>query len=156
MPAAFLIRNDSNGVELTLQSITGMVLVISGGLLRLHCYRILGRFFTVEVSLRKGHQLVTTGPYSIVRHPSYTGALLVTIGMPLWFMSGGAWLRESGVLGTIPGSVIAFWIMAVVSGAVASVCRRAPLEDQMLRDEFKREWEDWAQRVPYALIPWVY
>ena len=156
MPAAFLIRNDSNGVELTLQSIIGMVLVISGGLLRFQCYRILGRLFTFEVSLRKGHQLVTTGPYSIVRHPSYTAILLVGIGMPLWFMSGGAWLRESGVLGTLPGSTIAFGIMAVVSGVVASVCRRAPLEDQLLKNEFKREWENWARRVPYALIPWVY
>ena len=66
MPAAFLIRNDSTGVELTLQSIIGMVFIISAGLLRRQCYRTLGRYFTFMASIRKGHQLVTTGPYSIV------------------------------------------------------------------------------------------
>jgi len=156
MPAAFLIRNDSAGVELTLQSTIGMVFIISAGLLRLYCYRTLGRFFTFEVSIRKGHQLVTAGPYSIVRHPSYTAIVLMTTGMILWFMSGGAWLMESGVLGTLPGSTVAFVLMASALGVAASLCRRVPLEDELLKNQFPQEWENWARRVPYALIPRVY
>jgi len=156
MPAAFLIRNDSTGVELTPQSTIGMVFVISAGLLRFQCYRTLGRFFTFVVSIRKGHQLVTTGPYSIVRHPSYAASLLITIGMILWFTSRGAWLMESGVLATIAGRTVAFGVMAGASGVTASVCRRVPLEEELLKNRFKEEWEVWARRVPYALIPWVY
>jgi len=156
MPAAFLIRNDSTGIELTLQSTIGMVFVISGGLLRVQCYHALGRYFTFEVTIRKGHQLVTTGPYSIVRHPSYAAILLIHIGMILWFTSGGAWLMESGVLDTLPGSTVAFGVMGVVSGIAAAACQRVPLEDELLKDQFPQEWENWARRVPYALIPWVY
>ena len=156
MPDAFLIRNDSVGIELTLQSIIGMVFVIGAGLLRLQCYRTLGRFFTFEVSIRKGHRLVTSGPYSIVRHPSYTGFLLMNIGMVLWFTSGGAWLRESGILATLSGSTVVFGTMAGLSGVSASLCRRIPAEDEVLKDEFKEEWGNWVRRVPYALIPWVY
>ena len=133
-----------------------MLFVISAGLLRLQCYRTLGRFFTFEVSLRKGHQLVTAGPYSIVRHPSYTAMLLMYIGMVLWFTSGGAWLRESGVLATFLGSSVAFGVMAIASGIAVSLCRRVPLEDELLKESFKQEWEHWAGRVPYALIPLVY
>ena len=156
MPDACLIRKDSAGLELTLQSIIGMVLIISGGLLRVQCYRTLGRLFTFDLTFRKGHQLVTTGPYSIVRHPSFTGFFLMYIGTILWFTSSGGWLRESGVLGTLPGSTVAFGIMAVASGVSASLCRRVVLEDELLKDKFKQEWEDWARRVPYVFIPWVY
>ena len=156
MPDAFLIRNDSTGVYLTSQSTIGMVLIIGAGVLRRQCYRTLGRYFTFEVSIRKGHQLVTTGPYNIVRHPSYTAILLMYIGMVLWFTSSGAWVRESGVLGTLPGSTVAFGVLAFASGIAASLCRRVPLEDALLKNRFKQDWEHWARRVPYALIPWVY
>ena len=156
LPTAFLIRRSSAGLDLTLQSIMGMTIVISAGLFRFQCYRTLGRFFTFEVSVRKGHQLVTTGPYSIVRHPSYAAFLLMYIGMVLWFTSGGGWLRESGVLATLPGSAAAFGVMAVASGITASLCRRVVPEDDLMKGQFKQEWDNWVQRVPYALIPWVY
>jgi len=156
MPAAFLIRNESAGVHLTLQSTIGMVFIISGALLRLQCYRTLGRLFTFEVSIRKGHQLVTTGPYSIVRHPSYTAILLMHFGMILWFTSSGAWVRESGVLDTLPGSTIAFGVLATRLTTTVSLCQRVPVEDEVLKNQFKQDWEHWARRVPYALIPLVY
>lgn len=52
-----------------------------GGLIRYKCYRVLGSMFTFEMSIREGHVLVTSGPYAIVRHPAYIGAILVVIGM---------------------------------------------------------------------------
>ena len=52
-----------------------------GGLIRYKCYRALGSMFTFEMSIREGHVLVTSGPYAIVRHPAYTGAILVVIGI---------------------------------------------------------------------------
>ena len=52
-----------------------------GGLIRYKCYRALGTMFTFEMSIRKDHMLVTSGPYSIVRHPGYTGIFLVVIGI---------------------------------------------------------------------------
>ena len=52
-----------------------------GGLIRYKCYRAMGTLFTFEMSIRKGHMLITSGPYAIVRHPSYAGVILVVIGM---------------------------------------------------------------------------
>jgi len=53
-----------------------------GGGLLLRWYSIiyLGRFFTVNVAIAEDHQVIQTGPYRWVRHPSYTGGLLMLLG----------------------------------------------------------------------------
>ena len=79
----------------------------SSSLQELSVYRALGRFLTFEVSIRNGHQLVT-GPYGIVRHPSYAGILLLYIGAILHYSSPCMWLRESAVLDTLLGRMIAW------------------------------------------------
>ena len=43
----------------------------------------LGRFFSVDVAILRDHQVVDTGPYRLVRHPSYTGLLLQCAGLAL-------------------------------------------------------------------------
>lgn len=50
----------------------------------------LGRNWGMPMSLRQGHELVTSGPYAYVRHPIYTGILLAMIGSTL--ARGLAWL----------------------------------------------------------------
>ena len=55
-----------------------------GGYIRWACYRALGRLFTFEMSIRDNHELVTDGPYGWVRHPAYTGILLIVAGVVLW------------------------------------------------------------------------
>ena len=47
----------------------------------------LGQNWGMPMSLREGHELVTTGPYAFIRHPIYTGLLLALIGSTMvhWF-----------------------------------------------------------------------
>ena len=61
----------------------GVALFVGGMILRRYSIIHLGRFFTVNVAIAADHQLVDTGPYRFVRHPSYTGALLAFIGFAL-------------------------------------------------------------------------
>lgn len=61
----------------------GVILFILGLILRWYAIIHLGRFFTVNVAIAADHQLVDTGPYRFVRHPSYTGALLAFIGFAM-------------------------------------------------------------------------
>jgi len=40
----------------------------------------LGRFFTVDVTIEKDHELVERGPFRVVRHPSYPGVMVAFVG----------------------------------------------------------------------------
>jgi len=62
---------------------TGFLLFVSGLALRWYSIIHLGRFFTVNVAISADHQLVDSGPYHFLRHPSYTGSLMAVIGFAL-------------------------------------------------------------------------
>jgi protein-S-isoprenylcysteine O-methyltransferase len=61
----------------------GVLLFVAGLILRWWAIITLGRFFTVDVTIEKDHELVERGPFRIVRHPSYTGVLLAFVGLGL-------------------------------------------------------------------------
>jgi protein-S-isoprenylcysteine O-methyltransferase len=61
----------------------GVAVFVGGMILRWYSIIHLGRFFTINVAIAADHQLVETGPYRFIRHPSYTGALLAFIGFAM-------------------------------------------------------------------------
>jgi protein-S-isoprenylcysteine O-methyltransferase Ste14 len=63
--------------------VSGLLLILVGIALRFYSIRVLGISFTCEVSTRPGQQVIDSGPYRWVRHPSYTGSLLTVIGVLL-------------------------------------------------------------------------
>ncbi|KAG1891972.1 hypothetical protein F4604DRAFT_1696661 [Suillus subluteus] len=136
--------------------IIGSALVATAGYLRWSCFRTLGRFFTFELTTRKGHQLVTTGPYSIVRHPSYSAAVLQYIGVVVLHGSATSWIRQSGVL-DLPGVklVLLGWLLERTI-TVTSLLRRINQEDKVVKSMFGDEWQRWAKVVRYRLIPGIY
>jgi protein-S-isoprenylcysteine O-methyltransferase Ste14 len=58
----------------------GLALFAGGIILRWYSIWYLGRFFTVDVAIAPEHRVIETGPYRLIRHPSYTGALLAFFG----------------------------------------------------------------------------
>jgi protein-S-isoprenylcysteine O-methyltransferase len=67
----------------------GAVLVAAGYALRVWSVRTLGRFFKYRVVVQEGHEVVDSGPYRLVRHPSYTGMVLCSTGLGLML---GNWI----------------------------------------------------------------
>ena len=68
----------------------GIVLMILGIILRQWSMLVLGSFFSGAVGTQEGQFVVENGPYKYIRHPSYTGALLILIGLGLGVQSWGA------------------------------------------------------------------
>src|ERR1700761_6623375 len=59
----------------------GLAVLVAGILLRLYSVSILGKYFTVQITVKDDHQIVETGAYKYLRHPSYTGSLLSFLGL---------------------------------------------------------------------------
>lgn len=74
---------------------TALVLAVSGALFRAWAVAELGRFFTWHVRVQEGQSVITRGPYRFVRHPSYTGALVLYTGTLLFIK---AWIGAALVL----------------------------------------------------------
>jgi len=70
----------------------GISLLLLGSLLRRYCWRTLGEFFTGDVRARPDQPVIRSGPYRLVRHPSYTGAMMMFIGIGL---SLGNWISAA-------------------------------------------------------------
>lgn len=154
-----------NGTEASISSIGtitptylfGSILIVAGSLIRLRCFREMGRHFTFRLSLREDHKLVTSGPYGIVRHPSYTGGLMTTLGSVLTLAGSGSWWKEVGgwsARGVFPK--VCAGLLAVSVAFCVKVFTRAGKEDSYLKQEFRAEWEEWAKRVPCMYLPGIY
>lgn len=140
--------------------LAGSAFTVTGATLRLQARRILGEHFTGQLSIKKGHRLITTGPYTVVRHPSYTGAAMTFVGSALAPLAN-------------PGSYFAqmpqalWWAAPVKTAALAAagywvvmflvwIPRRIMHEEAMLREEFGEEWEAFERKTPYRMIPLVW
>jgi protein-S-isoprenylcysteine O-methyltransferase Ste14 len=89
----------------------------------------------VKIQAERGHHVVSDGPYAIVRHPMYGGALLLIVGTPLLL---GSW-----------------WGLAATPVIVLLLAGRAVLEERTLARELEG-YRDYASRVPYRLVPFVW
>jgi protein-S-isoprenylcysteine O-methyltransferase len=64
-------------------AVASVAIFVVGLVLRWWAIITLGRFFTLDVTIQKDHELVERGPFRLVRHPSYTGVLLAFVGFAL-------------------------------------------------------------------------
>ena len=79
----------------------GIISVILGSLLRRHCWRMLGSSFTGDVRAEPNQRIVTTGAYTLLRHPSYSAGILMNCGIGLAL---GSW--ASAALLTLAAFVV--------------------------------------------------
>ncbi|KAF7354626.1 hypothetical protein MSAN_01376000 [Mycena sanguinolenta] len=154
--SALTFGGDLPSMDLSPSAVFGFFLVASGALLRLLCYRTLGKYFTFETGITRNHRLITTGPYSLIRHPSYTGAVLAYFGLLLYYGSRGSWFMECVFKGSIAGTIFCAGYIFSTSLVIAGLLSRISKEDEGLQGEFGPEWDAWAARVPYILIPYLY
>jgi protein-S-isoprenylcysteine O-methyltransferase Ste14 len=69
--------------------VAGVLMTFLGSLLRRYCWRTLGEYFTGDVKARQDQPVIRSGPYRLVRHPSYTAGMMMFIGIGLAL---GNWL----------------------------------------------------------------
>lgn len=111
----------------------GALLTLCGVALAVWARYYLGRNWSGSPSLKEEHELVTGGPYALVRHPIYTGILLAIFGSslasPEWFI-----------------------VFVVVGGMFI---RRIGIEEKLMLHTFPQQYPDY-KKHSYALIPWAW
>jgi protein-S-isoprenylcysteine O-methyltransferase len=91
----------------------GAAVFAAGLALRWYAILYLGRFFTVNVAISRDRQLIDTGPYRFIRHPSYSGALMAFLGLGLCI---GNWASLAAML--LPTLVVFSWRIRVEERAL--------------------------------------
>ena len=112
----------------------GAVLTVAGLLFAIWAREHLGRNWSRSVTVKQDHELITSGPYGVVRHPIYTGILTGFLGSVI---------AEGQVR-----SLIAFLLVSIALYA------KLRLEEQWMRSHFGDTYGAYAQRVA-ALVPFV-
>jgi len=113
----------------------GVVLFAAGGALRLWPVFVLGDRFSGLVAIQPGHMLVMTGVYAVIRHPSYLGLLVNSLGWALAFRSG------VGVLLTVL--------------TIPPLLARIHAEERLLRSQFGEAYDAYRARTS-RMIPGLY
>ena len=113
----------------------GLLLYSVGGVVRLAPVFVLGRRFSGLVAIQPEHRLVTGGLYGVIRHPSYLGLFVLTLGWGCAFRSG-------------VGVVIAVLMLIVVLA-------RIDAEERLLSETFGAEYDAYRART-WRLVPYVY
>jgi protein-S-isoprenylcysteine O-methyltransferase Ste14 len=113
----------------------GVVLFAAGGALRIWPVFVLGRRFSGLVAIQPGHTLVTSGVYNFIRHPSYLGLLINSLGWALAFRSG---------VGLLLTALMLLPLLA-----------RIRSEEALLRAQFGDEYAAYYSRT-WRLIPGIY
>jgi len=114
----------------------GLVLIWAGLALRWWAVLALGRFFQITVVVQPGHRVVETGPYRVVRHPSYSGLMLEFVGVGFTL---GNWL-----------SVAACLVLPLLGLLV-----RIRAEEEVLSRRLGEPYRAYAARTP-RLVPHVW
>ena len=114
--------------------IIGLAIEVGGAALAIAARRALGRNWSREVRIAVGHELVRTGPYARIRHPIYTGAICVSLGLAF----------ESGLLSAFVG--LALLLLAYA--------RKITLEERLLKHAFGESFDQYRARS-WALVPFI-
>lgn len=114
----------------------GEAFILLGIIFRLIIIRSLGKYFTVDVTIREDHKIKKEGFYQYIRHPSYAFSLLTFLGLGLFLNN---WV--SLLFAFIP-PFLAF-------------SYRIKIEEQTLIEQFGDEYVEY-RKVTKKLIPFIY
>jgi protein-S-isoprenylcysteine O-methyltransferase Ste14 len=135
-PIAFVKAWSFPGNWQLLLFVGGVLMMFLGSLLRRYCWRTLGEYFTGDVRASADQPVISSGPYRLVRHPSYTAGMMMFIGIGL---SLGSW----------------FSLALLTIAAYATYSYRVIVEERVLLDALGEPYAAYMKErkrfIPYVL-----
>ena len=112
----------------------GAAVTVAGLLFAVWAREHLGRNWSRSVTIKEDHELITTGPYAVVRHPIYTGILTGFLGMAIAISQVRGFLVVVLIFGV-------FWI-------------KLRMEEEFMRSQFGETYARYARQTA-ALVPYL-
>ncbi|MGD0918787.1 MAG: isoprenylcysteine carboxylmethyltransferase family protein [Thermodesulfobacteriota bacterium] len=124
------------GGRTTAVFIIGFTIMILGFALRLWAITVLGKSFRITVETHEGQKVVRNGPYRLLRHPAYSGMMLICIGY---------------------GTVVQNWLslLFVIGLPLPAYLYRIYVEEATLRVSFGSDYDEYCTHTK-RLIPWIW
>lgn len=113
----------------------GILLMYVGIALRVYAVNRLGAFFTTTLATAPGQTVIETGPYRLIRHPSYTGFLITLFGYALSLTN---WLS----------------LLVIMGCALIGFGYRIRVEERVLQEQLGQPYQEYMRRTK-RLIPFV-
>jgi protein-S-isoprenylcysteine O-methyltransferase Ste14 len=120
----------------TNMELAGLVIILLGLLLRVWTRLTIGTMYSGYLRVKVGHVLVTDGPYRFVRHPGYSGFVLMALGLCIGY---------SSLIGLIAIPIL----------LIPGLSFRMKVEERMLSEEFRDDYWAYARRAK-KLIPGIW
>lgn len=113
----------------------GIIVMLAGICFRQWSIAVLGRYFSTTLGIQKNQKVVKSGPYRLIRHPSYTGVLMISAGIGMAVQSWGA-------------AIIAVLLFAITYG------HRMKVEEKILISELGESYVRYMKHTK-RIIPYV-
>ncbi len=98
---------------------------------------MLGRYFTTSVAVAPEQTVIEAGPYRLIRHPSYTGLLMILLGFGLSLTNN--WLS----------------LLVMMGCALIGLSYRIQVEERVLQEHLGQRYQEYMRRTK-RLIPFVF
>jgi protein-S-isoprenylcysteine O-methyltransferase Ste14 len=122
----------SSGVTIR---IFGLVLILFGYFMMSWAVFVLGKQFSVNVTIQKDHELILKPPYNLVRHPRYLGIIVFLTGI-------------SFVYNSLMSIVLVLLTVMVLIWRITD-------EEKIMEDEFQDKWRNYVKHTK-RLLPYIY
>jgi protein-S-isoprenylcysteine O-methyltransferase Ste14 len=113
----------------------GILLIYAGIAFRFYAIHVLGAYFTTTVAVAPRQTVIDTGPYRLIRHPSYTGLLILFLGYGLCLTN---WLS----------------LLVLLGCALIGLGYRIRVEERVLTAQLGQQYQEYMRRTK-RLIPFV-
>ncbi len=120
--------------EYTIIRLIGVAVYVIFSWVQVWSFKTLGESYSQEILIKKNHQLITKGPFRILRHPQYVSQILIDLG--------GAAATLSFIVAPIALIEIPFLIM------------RASIEEKLLAKYFGEQFSAYKKRSGF-FIPFI-
>jgi protein-S-isoprenylcysteine O-methyltransferase Ste14 len=120
--------------KLNLVRYSGLIVYLVFSWFQIWAFKALGENYTQDIMIKKDHQLVTKGPFKIIRHPQYLSQILLDLGAA--------------------AATLSYVVFALTIVEIPFIIMRAIVEEKMMKRNFGSRFEEYKKKTGF-IVPFI-